>query len=159
MQIIGIIIASILFLLGLLGTVIPLLPGAPIIWFGMLIYGFITNFMFLSWKFLLFQGIIVLIILLIDYISGAWGAERYGGSRASIYGSILGGFLGIFLFGPLGIVLGPFIGAILMELLKGQSFEKSLQIGWGTIIGFFGGTLLKFVLEIIMIVWFFIQIL
>lgn len=155
---IALLVALIFFVLGFAGTLLPLLPGAPLIWGGMLVYGILTNFSNLDMQFFIFQGIIVLLIFLIDYVAGAWGAERYGGSKAAIVGSIVGGLFGLFIMGPAGIIIGPFIGAMVAELLKGNSFEKSLKVGWGTIIGFLGGTLLKFILEIVMVIWFFIAI-
>jgi len=75
-----------------------------------------------------------------------------------VWGSVIGGILGVFLFGPLGLILGPFIGAAAGELYRKRSVDRAFQVGFGTILGFFGGTVLKLSVETVMIVWFFIQI-
>lgn len=159
MSIIGMVIAIILFIAGILGTVLPALPGAPLIWLGMLIYGFFVKFSNLPWTFYLGQGLAVVLIFLIDYLAGIWGVKRYGGSRAAVWGSVLGGLLGVFLMGPFGLIFGPFLGAVAGELYQKNSPGKAFQVGIGTLIGFLGGTVLKLAVEVIMIVWFFIVIL
>jgi hypothetical protein len=158
MSIAGMIIAVVFFTVGVMGTVLPALPGAPLIWLGMLIYGFFVKFQNLPWTFYAAQGLAVVLIFLVDYLAGIWGARRYGGSRGAILGSILGGLLGVLLLGPFGLIFGPFIGAVAGELYQRSSLEKAFQVGFGTVIGFLGGTVLKLVVELIMIVWFFITI-
>lgn len=159
MSIGGLIIAVGFFIAGIIGTILPALPGAPLIWLGMLIYGFIVEFNNLPWTFYLGQGLAVALIFLIDYLSGIWGVRRYGGSRSAVWGSILGGLLGVILMGPFGLIIGPFAGAVIGELSQKKPVEKAFQVGVGTLIGFFGGTILKLAVEVLMIVWFFIVIL
>ena len=74
-------------------------------------------------------------------------------------GSILGGLLGVLLLGPFGLIFGPFIGAVAGELYHRSSFDKAFQVGFGTLIGFLGGTVLKLMVEAVMIIWFFMTIL
>ncbi|WP_066634585.1 DUF456 domain-containing protein [Desulfolucanica intricata] len=155
----GLIIASLLFILGLAGTTFPVLPGAILIWLGMLIYGFLEDFVHFTWTFYLFQGLAVIVVFLLDYAAGIWGVKYYGGSRSAIWGSILGAILGIILLGPLGIILGPFLGSIAGELLTCHSLNRAVRAGVGTLIGFLGGTILKLAIEIGMIVWFFMILL
>lgn len=159
MSIGGLIIAIIFFIAGIIGTILPALPGAPLIWLGMLIYGFIVKFNNLPWTFYLGQGLAVALIFLIDYLSGIWGVRRYGGSRSAVWGSILGGLLGVILMGPFGLIIGPFAGAVIGELSQKKTAEKAFQVGVGTLIGLFGGTFLKLAVEVLMIVWFFIVVL
>ncbi len=156
-SIIGLIIAIIFFISGFLGTILPIMPSAPLIWLGMFIYGFFVDFANFSWVFYLGQGILTLLVLFVDYISSAWGVRHYGGSKAAIWGSIIGALSGIF-FGPLGLIIGPFIGAVLAELLVKRNLAHAFRIGIGTLIGFLGGTVVKFVIEGIMITWFFVRI-
>ena len=144
-----------LFLIGLAGTVIPGLPGAPLILLGMLIYGYLESFVHLTWTFYLVQGLAVAIIFLLDYLANVWGVKRYGGSRAAVWGSIIGSILGLIFLGPLGIILGPFLGAVAGELLSHQSIKQAVRAGWGTVIGFLGGLFLKLAVEAAMIAWFF----
>ena len=159
MSIAGMIAAVIFFTVGVIGTVLPALPGAPLIWLGMLIYGFFVKFNNLPWTFFLGQGLAVALIFLIDYLAGIWGVKRYGGSKAAVWGSVLGGLLGVLLMGPFGLIFGPFIGAVAGELYQKSSFDKAFQVGVGTLIGFLGGTVLKLAVEILMIVWFFTTVL
>lgn len=158
MIVIGLILAVILFTVGVIGTILPALPGAPLIWLGMLVYGFFVKFNNLPWTFYLGQGLAVAMIFLIDYLAGIWGVKRYGGSGAAVWGSVIGGVLGVFLLGPLGLIFGPFIGAIVGELYRKSPVERAFKVGFGTILGFLGGTALKLGVETVMIVWFFIQI-
>ena len=155
----GLIIALLLFLIGLAGTIIPGLPGAPLIWIGMLIYGYLEGFVHLTWTFYLFQGLAVAVICLLDYLASVWGVKRFGGSRFAVWGSIIGSILGLIILGPLGIILGPFLGAIVGELLSHKSIEQAVRAGWGTVIGFLGGLLLKLAVEAAMIAWFFLTVL
>lgn len=158
MSVVGIVIAVLFFAVGMIGTVLPALPGAPLIWLGMLVYGFMVKFNNLPWTFFIGQGLAVALIFLIDYLAGIWGTRRYGGSRAAVWGSILGGVLGVFLLGPFGLIFGPFIGAMAGELYQKSPLEKAFHVGVGTLIGFLGGTVLKLGIEVLMIVWFFTTI-
>lgn len=155
MGILGMIIAVVLFLLGLAGTVLPVLPGAPLIWLGMLVYGLFTGFKTLSWLFFLGQGVAVAITLALDYLATAYGAKRYGASNAAIWGAVIGLAVGAF-FGPGGIIIGPFAGAAVAEMLRGRDASHALRVGWGTLLGLIGGTALKLLIEIGMIIWFFV---
>jgi uncharacterized protein YqgC (DUF456 family) len=155
----GLILASLFFLFGLAGTFIPALPGAPLIFLGMLIYGYFDGFVHLNWTFYLLQGLAVIIVFLLDYLAGVWGVKRYGGSKIAVWGSIIGSIIGLIFLGPLGIILGPFLGAIAGELLMKKSAEQALRSGWGTVIGFLGGLMMKLTVEIAMIIWFFMVVL
>lgn len=159
MSVLGMIIAVIFFVAGVLGTLLPALPGAPLIWLGMLFYGLLVKFDNLTWTFFLGQGLAVVLIVFIDYIAGLWGVNRYGGSRESVWGCFLGGLLGIILLGPFGLIFGPFIGAVAGELYNKRPLEKAFRVGMGTLIGFAGGMVLKLAIEAIMIVWFFMAVL
>ncbi len=158
MSIIGMILAVVFFIAGVAGTVLPALPGAPLIWLGMFLYGLTVNFNNLPWTFFFGQGLAVALIFFVDYIAGAWGVKRYGGSKEAVWGSIIGGLLGLVLLGPFGLIFGPFIGAVAGELYLKNTLEKAFRVGVGTLIGFMGGFLLKLAIEIVMIVWFFVAV-
>lgn len=158
MSIVGVVIAVIFFTVGVIGTVLPALPGAPLIWLGMLIYGLFVKFNNLPWTFFLGQGLAVALIFLVDYLAGIWGVKRYGGSKAAVWGSILGGLLGVLLMGPFGLIFGPFIGAVIGELYQKSHLDKAFRVGMGTLLGFLGGTALKLGIEVLMIIWFFMKI-
>ncbi|MDO7787093.1 DUF456 domain-containing protein [Desulforamulus aquiferis] len=155
MSIPGLIVAGIFFAAGMLGTFLPVLPGAPLILIGMLIYGFFEQFANLTWQFFLGQFILVLLVFGVDYLAGIWGVKRFGGSKHGIYGSLIGAVLGIFVLGPLGIILGPFLGAVVGELIAYKKADQAVRAGIGTLVGFLGGSLLKLSVQLLMIVWFF----
>jgi uncharacterized protein YqgC (DUF456 family) len=152
-------LAVLLFMLGLAGTVLPVLPGAPLLWLGMLVYGLFTGFAELTVGFYVWQGVAVVLTLVIDYVATAYGTKRYGGSAAAIYGSVAGIVTGPFILGPLGLVVGPFAGALIGELATGKRAEAAFRAAFGTLIGLLGGTVLKVAVEIGMIVGFFWAIL
>lgn len=152
------ILAVILFVAGLAGTVLPVLPGAPLILLGMIVYGLLTGFAHLTWSFFAGQAAAVGLTFLVDYLAGVWGVRRYGGSKAAFWGSLAGLLLGVPLFGPAGVILGPFLGAFLGELLAGRSPSRALHVGVGSLVGLLGGTVLKLAVELAMIAWFFVVI-
>ena len=149
----------ILFILGVLGTVVPLLPGAALIWVGMLLYGFLTGFDGLGFTFYLFQGLAVFLFWGVDYFATALGTRYSGGSRAAIWGAALGLLLGFVTMGPAGIIFGPFIGALVGEMINGAPAEKALRSSLGALVGLLGGLVIKLSIEAVMIYWFFKQIL
>jgi uncharacterized protein len=158
MSVIGMILAVILFIVGIAGTVLPALPGSPLIVLGMFIYGLTVDFNNLPITFYLGQCLAVALIFFVDYFAGAWGVSRYGGSKAAVWGSIIGGVLGLIFMGPFGLIFGPFIGAVAGELYLKNSLENAVKVGVGTLVGFLGGFLLKLAIEIVMIAWFFIAV-
>ena len=121
----------------------------------MLIYGYMEGFVHLTWTFYLFQGLAVAVIFILDYLAGVRGVKRYGGSKFAVWGSIIGSILGLIFLGPLGIILGPFLGAVAGELILHKPIKQAVLAGWGTVIGFLGGLFLKLAVEVAMIAWFF----
>ena len=158
MGFLGLIIAFIFFVAGLAGTVLPVLPGAPLILLGMVIYGLFAGFVKFTWGFFIWQAIAVVLTFFIDYLASIWGIRRSRGSKAALWGSIIGLTGGIMVLGPAGIILGPFLGAFLGEFLVKQSFDRALQTGIGSLVGLLGGTVLKLIIELTMIIWFFMVI-
>lgn len=158
MQTTALILALILFILGLLGTFLPVLPGAVLIYGGMLLYGFMTQFATLDVNFFLIQSLVLVLILAVDFLAAAVGTRKFNGSKQAVWGAVIGTVLGMILFGPLGIIIGPFLGAVIAELLRSPDLSQAIRVGFGTLIGFVGGTLLKLGIEIIMIIYFFIKI-
>lgn len=158
MAAVALFLAIVCFIAGVAGIILPVLPGPPLIWLGMLLYGLLTGFDRVTWSFLLVQAILVAATFGVDYLANVWGVRRYGGSRAAVWGGAAGVLFGVLLFGPAGIILGPFVGAFLGELLAGRSPTQAFRVGAGTLVGFAGGTALKLCLAGGMIVWFFVTI-
>lgn len=158
MNIVGLIIAIILFIIGIIGTIAPVLPGPILVFLGMLVYGFMTQFQTLSLYFFVTQGLALLLTFIIDFVATAASTKHFGGSKQAQWGAIIGTILGVFISGPLGLLLGPFIGAAGAELIRGIELKDSIRSGIGSIVGAIGGTLLKIIIEIGMIIYFFIVI-
>ncbi|HWQ88669.1 MAG TPA: DUF456 domain-containing protein [Desulfitobacteriaceae bacterium] len=158
MQTTAIIVALVLFVLGLLGTVLPILPCAILIYGGMFLYGVITQFSTLDANFFLIQALILVLILAIDFLASAAGTRQFEGSRQAVWGAVIGTVLGLLVFGPLGIIIGPFLGAVIAEFMYHPNLNHAIRVGFGTLIGFVDGTILKLGVEIIMIIYFFIKI-
>ncbi len=152
---VGMVLAIALFILGLVGTVLPGLPGAPLIWLGAFVYGLFTGFSRLSAWFYVLQGLAVVLTFLIDYAATAYGVRRYGGSPGAVYGAIIGVLAGPIVLGPPGIVMGPFAGALAAELIRGRRGRDAFRSAFGTLLGLAGGVVLKLAVGIGMIVWFF----
>jgi len=156
MEILAFLIVILFFVAGLVGTLLPVLPGALLIWVGMLIFGVMTGFETLGTMFFVGQGMAVALVHIVDYLAGVVGVKKFGGSRNAVYGSIVGAILGIFVMGPAGIIFGPFIGAVVGEMMGPQKqLDIAIRSGVGTLVGMLGGTVLKLAVEAIMIIWFF----
>jgi len=156
MEILALLIAILFFAAGLIGTLLPVLPGALLLWVGMLIYGIMTGFQTLGTIFFIGQGMAVALVHTVDYLAGVVGVKKFGGSKNAVYGSIVGAILGIFVMGPAGIIFGPFIGAVIGEMMGPQKqLDIAIRSGVGTLVGMLGGTVLKLAVEAIMIIWFF----
>ncbi len=144
MEWVWIVLGIILVLVGIAGSLLPLLPGPPIAYAGVLIQQFRDPTPFTT-KFLWIWAGIVVISLVLDYLIPIWGTKKYGGSKYGVWGCTLG-FLLAFWMGPWGVVLGPFIGAFAGEMMAGKNSQQSLKAAWGSFIGFLFGSLLKIVL-------------
>lgn len=140
-----------LILAGLLGIFLPGLPGAPLMFLGMLLWGIYTHFEKIGFLTYLVLAILTLIISFADYYSGTLGAKKYGASRFGLLSAVFFGILGFMYFNIVGLILGMFLGVILGEFLGGKNLKKSLKIGGGIILGFLGGVIFKAIAALIMI--------
>ena len=132
-------------LIGIIGSVLPVLPGVPISWLGLLTLFFAPSIPFDSF-FITVTGIIALIIYILDYIIPAVGTKKFGGSRAGMWGTTIGLIVGIFTMGPFGILIGPFVGALVGELMFNKSERpQAFKAAFGSFIGFLGSTFMKFI--------------
>lgn len=139
-----IVLGALFIIGGILGGVLPVLPGPPLSYIGLLFLHFTEKYQF-STRFLIIWAIITAVVYLLDYAIPAWGTKRLGGSNRGIWGSIIGLVLGLFFFPPFGIIIGPFVGAVVGELTAGKDSGAALKSGFGSFIGFLVGTLLKLI--------------
>lgn len=156
MDIFLVVLGTICVLVGLIGTFIPMLPGTPVSYIGLLLLLLIPGCT-LTWKFFVFWGVIVVILQILNYFIPIWGVNRFGGTKYGKWGSVLGVIVGLF-FPPLGIFWGPFVGAVIGELIGGMDFTSSLKAGLGSFIGTFIGMVLGIVVAAILMFYFFKEV-
>lgn len=145
--------------IGVLMSLIPFLPGIPIIFGTLVIYAFVEGFQQITPLFLLVMLLITIFSFFIDNIVAWIGAKKYGGSSAGLWGAFLGGILGVFINPLFGILIGPFLGAVTAELFfSHRRFYDAVMVGVGTIIGIFGGSIFKLILALFMVVAFITKI-
>jgi len=156
METIIIILGALLILAGLLGSFLPVLPGPPISYVGLLLLQLTSTPPF-SVQFLIIWALIVIAIMLLDNVVPAWGARKYGGSPYGVWGSILGLIAGFF-FPPLGIIIGPIVGAFIGEMAGGKTSDQALKAAWGSFVGFLAGTLMKVIASGMMGYYFFMNV-
>ncbi len=143
------------FLVGLAGTILPMLPGTPLIFVGMLVYGYMTGFVTLDFHFFLLQGLATSLTFVTDYVVTALGTKKYGGSKQAVAGTIIGSVFGAVALGPVGLILGCFLGAMAAELLSGKQPDQAIKAGVGALVGFVGAVVIKLIIAAVMIAWFF----
>lgn len=144
------VIAVALVLIGLAGTILPALPGLPLVFAGMLLGAWAGDFQHIGVPVVLVLGGLTLLSLVVDFWATALGARRVGASTRAVVGAVVGTFAGLF-FGPVGLFAGPFIGALAGELLHGRDVGRATRVGLGTWLGIVFGTVLKLALAFTMI--------
>lgn len=149
MEWIWIAVGIILIIVGILGSLLPLLPGPPIAYVGLLLQLFREPAPFTT-EFILVWGGIVVLSLLLDYLVPIWGTKKFGGTKYGVWGCTIG-FLLAFWMGPWGVVIGPFLGAFVGELLAGQDSRKSFRAAMGSFVGFLLGSFVKLVVCFMML--------
>lgn len=147
--------AGLLLIIGFIGTFVPVLPGAPLAWCGLLV-AYFSDYCNISLTALIIFGVVAVIITVLDNILPVIMTKKFGGSKAATTGSTIGLIIGFFL-GPVGIILGPFAGALLGELIhtRGQP-EGSFKAALGAFAGFLTGTGLK-MLCVLFFIWYYVR--
>jgi uncharacterized protein YqgC (DUF456 family) len=157
-EILSAIICAILMFIALVGTIFPILPGIPLAWLGILIYAIGTGFNNISITTTVIFFIVTLVTMAIGYFAPMLGAKKYKASRAGIMGAFIGITIGIFALGFWGIIIGPFLGALVGELIAKKSLANALKSATGTFIGFIAGNLLQMIVILIMAGFFLVSL-
>ena len=134
-------LSAICMLVGLSGCILPMLPGPPLAWLGMLLLHF-TDRVDFSVTELVVSALVVIATLVLDYFTPMIGAKKFGGGKYGNRGCVIGTSVVMF-FLPLGLILGPFLGSVIGELIAGKPFRAALKAGFGSFVGFLFGTLIK----------------
>jgi uncharacterized protein YqgC (DUF456 family) len=151
------ILAVLIIIAGLAGTVVPALPGVPLVFLGLLIGAWIGNFEIIGWTTIGVLAVLAIIAWVVDFLAGAAGARYLGASSRAFWGATIGAIAGIF-FGIAGMLLGPFIGAVLGELSGGSNVVQSGRAGVGAWIGMVLATAVKLAIAFLMIGIFIFQL-
>ncbi len=149
MDIFLIIVGFICVLVGVMGSFIPVLPGLPISWVGLLLLH-LTSVIPMDYVYLGIWLAIAILILVLDYVIPALGTKKYGGSSYGVWGTTIGLLVGMF-FPPFGFIIGPFVGAYIGEMIHQKDSKIASRAAWGSFVGFLTSTFLKFIFSVIYI--------
>lgn len=144
------ILATVLVLVGLAGSVLPALPGIPLVFGGLLVAAWADDFERVTWLTLVVLGLLTVVSFAIDLAATALGAQRVGATRLAIVGALIGTLAGVFLGIP-GLILGPFVGAVAGEMISHGKMEQAARAGVATWMGLIFGTLAKLALVFTML--------
>jgi uncharacterized protein YqgC (DUF456 family) len=156
MNIVLIILAFLFLAAGLIGSVVPVIPGPPLSFLGLVFLKW-SGFGEFSSNFLIMWAAITAAVTIMDYFLPAWLTKRFGGSRMAVTGSVLGIIIGMVFFSPYGIIIGPFLGALAGELINNRKtnsnagFNKALKVACGSFLAFIAGTGAKLYIGITML--------
>lgn len=134
-------LAIVLLIIGIIGCLVPVLPGPPLSFGGLIILHF-SKFAEFSSNLLIILGVIAGLVSVLDYFVPIWGTKKFGGSKYGTRGATVGLIIGLF-FGPFGLILGPFLGAVIGEMMFKDDFKYAMRAGFGSLLGFLTGVGLK----------------
>jgi len=153
-----IIIGVILNIIGIIGVILPALPGIVLNYIALILLYIAKVEVGFSLRILIVFGMLTLLVTLLDYILPLLGARKYGASRIGIWGAVIGMLVGIIFFPPFGIIFGLLIGAFLGELIAGKEQSQALRAGFATFLGSLTSMVVKLLLAIVMTVYFLIHL-
>lgn len=139
------------FAVGLAGIALPLLPGIPLIWLGIVIYGAFTGFKETGLLTMIIFTVLMFFTVVVDYLANLYGAKKFGAGKLGILFAIIGMMVGLLTAGFIGLIIGPMVGAIIGELLSGKDHRQAFKAGIGALVGFLSGTIIKFIIGLVMI--------
>lgn len=153
------VVVWILIFVGLVGTVVPILPGTGLVFGGILLYAFYFGIETVGLTTLVLFGVATVLSFVLDLLASLYGASRFGASRSGVIGSAVGGIIGFLILNLPGLLFGVFFGAVIGEyFLAKKKIDEALKAGAGSVLGFFGGVVLKLILALMMTVVFMFKI-
>jgi uncharacterized protein YqgC (DUF456 family) len=144
------VLAGICVVAGFIGVIAPVLPGAPLVFVGLVLAAWAENFQYVGWATLSICAVLLGLTYVVDLIASALGVKRVGASKLAMWGAVVGTTVGIF-FGVPGILLGPFLGALVGELIARRNVVQAGKAGVAAWIGFIIGTLGKLAIMFTMV--------
>ena len=157
MDILLITISVLLIIIGILGSIVPILPGPPLAFCGLLLVHFTSKHLF-SIEFLILFGALAILSAVIDNVLPIYATKKFNGSKKGVWGSAIGLIIGLFFFPPFGIILGPMFGAFIGEISDGKSPNNSVKPAFGSCIGFLSSIFLRLALSIVMAYYFVVEV-
>ncbi|MFG6119233.1 DUF456 domain-containing protein [Thalassobacillus sp. B23F22_16] len=158
MEVILWVIIILLFLLSFLSLVFPIIPGTLAIWAGFLLFHFFLDNSELSGFFWTAMVLLTVLLFVSDIIANSFFVKKYGGTKWGERSAAIGVIVGSFIIPPLGILIVPFAAVLIVELLQQRSPQDAFRASIGSLFGFLSGSVAKIVIQLIMIIWFFIAI-
>ncbi|GAE93491.1 hypothetical protein JCM21714_2576 [Gracilibacillus boraciitolerans JCM 21714] len=158
MDIVWWILIVICFVLAFVGIVFPIIPSVLVIWIGFLLYQFLLTTDNIGWIFWIAMVLWTLILIFSDIIANSYFVKRFGGSKNGERLAAVGVIVGSFIIPPFGIIIVPFLLVVLTELIQKRAPKDAFRAALGSLIGFLSGTFAKIIIQLIMIIWFFIAI-
>ncbi|WP_018932055.1 DUF456 domain-containing protein [Gracilibacillus lacisalsi] len=156
MDIVWWILIIVMFVLAFVGIVFPIIPSVLVIWIGFLIYQFALTAENIGWIFWVAMAVLTLLLIFSDIIANSYFVKKFGGSKAGERLAALGVIVGSFIIPPFGIIIVPFILVVITEMIQKKTTQDAFRAALGSLIGFLSGTFAKIVIQLIMIIWFFI---
>jgi uncharacterized protein YqgC (DUF456 family) len=150
------IIAGLFMVAGILGGLLPFLPGPPLSYAGLLLLQVQTHSPF-TIKFLIVWAVITVAVTILDYVVPIWGTRKWGGTNYGMWGSAIGLLAG-FWFGPVGIIAGPFLGALIGEIIGHQDSDRAMKAAIGSFCGFMIGTVAKLIVSTMMFYYYIVSL-
>ena len=155
LDIVFIVIASLLLLVGTIGCIIPGLPGTPLCWAGLVLGSFSKQSSLSWWPALIITAAVTVCVEILNNLVPGFFTKKAGGSKVGSWGATIGVFVGLFTGSPLGILAGPFVGALIGELIHDNSnFKKALKAAVSSFLGFLTGTGMRLIVSAIFVVIF-----
>jgi len=139
------IVGGILMIVGILGSFLPVLPGVPISWIGLLVLHLAPSIQMNYWL-LGITLVIAILIYALNLVIPAMGTKRFGGSKAGMIGATIGLVIGLIAPIPFGVLIGPFVGAFIGEIINKSNSKSALRAAFGSFIGFLASSFMEFII-------------
>lgn len=154
MDIILLIIGFLLCLIGIVGSFLPIIPGPVTSWLGILLLN-LTSVVEFNLNFVLITLTVAISVGILDYLIPVLGVKKLGGTRSGQIGTTLGLIIALIILGPIGIIIGPFGGALLGEMSTKKSFQDSIKPAFGAFVGVVAGSVIKFLISLSFLFFYF----
>jgi len=148
-----VLLAGILLIIGILGSFLPVLPGVPVSWFGLLVF-YLAPAIPMNYWFLGITLVVAILIFVLNLVVPAMGTKRFGGSKSGMIGATIGLVVGLIAPIPFGILIGPFIGAFIGEILNKSNSKSALRAAYGSFLGLIASSVMEFLVTVAFLILF-----